>query len=139
MQMKKPSSKATTDAMQVESVVPPPLAAPTNGPMLTGTVASGRTVELPTGERVFRCFNAHGEALYRPIIKQFRPGQEVTLPEGEFCRLQQLGFIEIPGMVVRTEAEAVQLLGAAIVPLNNKDAADDQRARVDNRGARAGT
>lgn len=72
-------------------------------------------------------------------MRQVGPGQEVTLPESELHRLQQLGFVETPGMIIRSEAEAVQLLGAKVVELNNnKGSADDQPARVDDRGARAG-
>ncbi len=128
--------KSTAGAMQVEAVVPPPLTAPLDERMLTGIVASGRTVEQPTGQVVFRCFDARGSALYRPIMKQFGPGQQVTLPESELCRLQELGFVETPGMVVRTEAEAAQLMGALIVDLK-KDAADGEHARAGGRGASA--
>ena len=30
---------------------------------MTGRVAQGRTIETPTGEQAFRCFNARGSSL----------------------------------------------------------------------------
>jgi hypothetical protein len=130
---RKPTAGQTDAAMQVDSVVPPPLTAQVTDRIVTGVVASGHTIEQPTGQVVFRCFGHDGSALYRPLVKQFGPGAEVTLAESELRRLQELGFVEIPGMVIRSESEAAQRLGAKVVELNNsKDAADDQRARVDD-------
>ena len=117
--------------------VAPPVSGPMTEPMLTGRVANGRTIEVPTGEKTFRCFNSLGEALYRPVMRQIGPGCEVTFPESEFARLQELGFIEDPTKIVRTEAEAVQLLGAQVVELNSRDAAGGERARADVPGASA--
>ena len=116
--------------------VAPPVTGPTTDRMLTGRVANGRSIEIPSGERAFRCFNPVGEALYVPVMRKVGPGAEVTLPESEFTRLRQLGFIEDPSKIVRTEAQAVQLLGAKVVELN-KDAADGEHARADGRGASA--
>ena len=100
----------------------------------TGRVAQGRTIETPTGEQAFRCLNARGEPVYRPVLKRHGPGEIVTLPKFEIERLQQLGFLEDETKIVRDEREAAQLCGAQVVDLENRGAADE-RARADGRSS----
>ncbi|SRR5579885_1302568 len=70
-----------------------------------GIVERGRTVEVPTGEKEMRGFDREGNALYRPVMRRYGPGQEVELPMREIRRLRELGFLTDPNRRITTLEE----------------------------------
>jgi hypothetical protein len=68
----------------------------------TGTVMRGRTVIVPhpTEKRVVGQHPMTGEPIIAPVLMEFGPEQEVTLPASEVARLQGLGFLFDPNKVI---------------------------------------
>jgi hypothetical protein len=73
--------------------------------MLRGTVARGRTVEIPHGEKVVVNHTPEGRPIMRAPTKSFGPGAEVELPEKELLTLRVRGFIIDPNAFVAPIAE----------------------------------
>ena len=70
---------------------------PPSGPLVSCTVARGRTVEapIPDGEKIIAGFDTvKGEYTYAVPCQRFGPGETLMLPESEARRILALGFIE---------------------------------------------
>jgi hypothetical protein len=73
--------------------------------MLRGTVARGRTVEIPQGEKVVVAHSPEGRPITRSPVKSYGPGSEVELPAKELMTLRASGFIIDPDAVMPPLAE----------------------------------
>jgi hypothetical protein len=76
--------------------------------MARGTVARGRTVEVPTGVRLVVGTDAGGNPVYGQRSRPCGPGSEVELPADEMARLRVLGFIEDSDKIAPALADGPQ-------------------------------
>ena len=70
---------------------------PPSGPLVSCTVARGRTVEapIPDGEKIIAGFDSvKGEYAYAVPCQRFGPGEVVMLQKSEADRIRLLGFLE---------------------------------------------
>lgn len=63
-----------------------------------GIVARGRSVQVPdNNQQVIKGTNPEtGKLIYGPKIREYGPGEEVTLPESELKYFRELGYIVDP-------------------------------------------
>jgi hypothetical protein len=90
----------------------------------TGIVAAGRTIHVPTGERVVCGYDtALSRPVYRAVCAEFGPGMKVRLRRSEFFRLQQAGFIFDPEKIAANAVVDGEALRTAVAPASNGHAA----------------
>jgi len=67
-----------------------------------GVVARGRTVQVPhpTEKKVVGQNPVTGQAIMGPTMREFGPGEEVTLQEKEIVNLRAQGFLVDPGKII---------------------------------------
>ena len=68
--------------------------------MAEGEVARGRTVLAPTDEREVVGYKDDGTPRFRFKDREYKPGEKVSLPEGEIAHLRRAGFLVNPDLNV---------------------------------------
>lgn len=66
-------------------------------PTEIATVARGRSVDVPSGERRKVGHDpVTGEAIFAAVQRRYAEGQQVELPRSQITRLRELGFLTDP-------------------------------------------
>lgn len=82
--------------------------------LVSATVARGRTVHVPTGEKITIGKDNDGKLITRMQHRAAGPGETVKLPADEVKRLRQHGFLVDPEAVAAAAKIAEQGPGVTV-------------------------
>ena len=69
------------------------------------TVARGRTIDIPEGEKIIVNHTPEGRPITRQATRSYGPGQEVELPAAEVISLRHRGYLVDPEQALPPIAE----------------------------------